>query len=79
MTDPRDTMLIDRNGKLIPIDCGCGCNGINRWEIPNGCSDLTVTSDESERQYEPPYTPLYEVNSDGYWEWVPQEEQDEVD
>ena len=76
MTDLTDTMLINKNGKLIPIYCDCGCNGINQFGDPNGHSDDLVTSEEFVNQIE---EPLYEINSDGFYQWIPRDEEGDED
>ena len=64
-------MIINREGDLIPMWCQCGCEGINQFGEPNGCSDELVTSEEFRNQIE---EPLYELNADGIYEWIPREE-----
>ena len=64
-------MIINREGNLIPLWCECGCEGINQFGDPNGHSDDLVTSEEFRNQIE---EPLYELNADGIYEWIPREE-----
>ena len=64
-------MIINREGDLIPLWCECGCEGINQFGDPNGHSDDLVTSEEFRNQIE---EPLYELNADGIYEWIPREE-----
>ena len=64
-------MIINREGDLIPLWCECGCEGINQFGDPNGHSDDLVTSEEFRNQIE---EPLYELNADVIYEWIPREE-----